>query len=167
MRAEKSSEENVREALQTIRREKEARAAVAGVRERVARRVDLSALPSPPARVPQRPGGVPGGGGVTSGVPPEEQAYARALYEKISKSWTRISGGEHSRPAVVRIKIEKDGRVSNVRMEESSGNRYFDESVLRAINKASPLPLPPGKLRENEELYDVVIRFNEPPKGEW
>ncbi len=171
MKEEKRSEEDVREAVNTVRRMKEAQAAVAGVRERVARRVDLSALPSPPAKVPARPGPGPGGGGVTSGVPPEEQAYARMLYEKIYESWVLLVPGERRTAgalvAMIRIKIEKDGRVSNVRMEESSGNRYFDDSVLRAIGKASPLPLPPGKLREREELYDVVIKFREPPKGQW
>lgn len=168
MREEKASEEDVGQAIRTIRREKEARAAVAGVRERVARRVDLSSVPSPPPKVPTRPGGVPGGGGggAVSGVSPELQAYTRQLWEKIYESWVPpVSGGEHKLPAVVRIKIEKDGRATNVRIEESSQNQYFDESVLRAIRKASPLPLPPGKLRENEDLYDVVIRFSEPPKG--
>ncbi len=168
MRAEKASEADVGEALATLRKEREARAAVSSVRERVARRVDLSALPSPPAKLPQRSGGVPGGGGVTSGVPAEEQVYARMLYEKIYESWVPpVSGGGHALPAVVTIKIEKDGRATNVKLKESSGSRFFDESVLRAIRKASPLPLPPGKLRENEELYDVMIRFNEPPKGAW
>ncbi len=171
MRAEKSSEENVREALQTIRREKEARAAVSRVRERVARRVDLSAIASPPPRVPTRPGAGPGGGGATTGVPPEEQAYARMLYERIYESWVPVDPGESraagNRPASVRVKFDKEGQVTDVKLEESSGSREFDDAALRAINKASPLPVPPGKLRGKEELYDVLIRFREPPKGQW
>ncbi len=52
--------------------------------------------------------------------------------------------------------------MTNVTVAKNSGDASFDESVLRAIRKASPLPLPPGKLRENEGLYDVVIRFRDP-----
>ncbi len=180
MREEKASEGNVREALQTLRREKEARAAVSSVRERVARRVDLSQLPSPPPRVPQRPGGVPGGGGsATAGVPPEQLEYFRALYEKVYKSWVLVvpverRAGAESLIAQVRIKIEKDGRVTDMELEENkpgtgirgSGNRYFDDSVLRAIKRASPLPVPPEKLRGGEDYYEVGFRFR-PPKGEW
>ncbi len=63
-------------------------------------------------------------------------------------------------------KIEKDGKVTNVEMEKGSGNRFFDESVLRAIGKASPLPVPPEKLRGTEDHYEVGFRFRE-PKGAW
>ncbi len=52
--------------------------------------------------------------------------------------------------------------MTNVTVAKSPGDASFDESVLGAVRKASPLPLPPGKLRENEELYDVVIRFLDP-----
>ncbi len=55
--------------------------------------------------------------------------------------------------------------MTEAKVERSSGDRDFVESALRAIRKASPLPLPPGKPREDEELYDVVIKFSEPPKG--
>ncbi len=166
MREEKASEENVREALKMLRNQREQQEAVRGVRERVARRVDMSTLPSPPARVPPPSAGGAGGGGATTGESPERLRYARALWEKIYESWVPpVSGGGHSRPALVSIKIEKDGKATNMKIEESSGNRFFDDSVLRAIRKASPLPLPPGKLREDEELYDVVIKFSEPPKG--
>ncbi len=171
MREEKASEENVREALQTIRREKEARAAVSRVRERVAHRVDLSGLRSPPDRVPPPGGGGIGGGAGTSRVPPEQLAYFRALYEKIYDSWVLLVPGEGrsgagSLIAQIRIKIEKDGKVTDVKMEKSSGNRFFDESVLRAIGKASPLPVPPDKLRGGEDHYEVGFRFGE-PKGAW
>jgi len=59
----------------------------------------------------------------------------------------------------LRIVIEQDGRVSLVRMEKTSGNSYFDDSVLRAINKASPLPIPPEQLRGGEDHYEVGFRF--------
>ncbi len=167
MREEKASEENVGDAIRTLRREREARAAISGVRERVAHRVDLSGLRTPPDRVPP-PGG---GGGATVGVPPEQLEYFRQLYEKVYRSWVLVvpverRTGAESLVAQVRIKIEKDGRVTDMEMERKSGNQFFDDSVLRAIKRASPLPVPPDKLRGGEDHYEVGFRFR-PPKGEW
>jgi len=171
MREAKASEEHVREALGTLRKEKEARAAVSNVRERVAHRVDLSALRSPPDRTPPPSGGALAGGGGSSRVPPEQLEYFRALYEKIYESWVLLVPGEGRTSggtlvAQIRLKIEKNGKVTDVKMEKGSGNRFFDESVLRAINKASPLPVPPERLRGGEDYYEVGFRFRE-PKGAW
>jgi len=42
----------------------------------------------------------------------------------------------------VEITLLTSGAVADVRVLRSSGNPVFDESVLRAVRKASPLPLP-------------------------
>lgn len=169
MRQEKASEANVREALGTLRREKEARAAVGRMRERVAHRVDLSALrPAPPGRSAPAPGGTLGGAPGSSRVPPEQLAYFRELDERIRENWIVPAVGRAdagTRIVQILITIEKDGKVTNVRMEKGSGNQYFDDSVLRAIAKASPLPVPPEQLRGTEDHYDVGFRFYESGGG--
>lgn len=169
MREEKASEENVREALGTLRKEREARAAVGRMRERVAHRVDLSALrPAPPGKAPPAPGGGLGGAAGSSRVPPEQLAYFRALDERIRDNWIVPAVGRTDAGTLtvqIRITIEKDGKVTNVKMEKSSGNRFFDDSVLRAIGKASPLPVPPDQLRGTEDHYDVGFRFFESGGG--
>jgi colicin import membrane protein len=104
---------------------------------------------------------MPGAAG-TARVPPEILAYARALDEKVRANWTvpELAQKEAGKLMVqVRITIEKDGRVSNVRMEKVSSNPYFDDSVRRAIQKASPLPIPPEQLRGGEDHYEVGFRF--------
>ena len=51
----------------------------------------------------------------------------------------------------------EDGRVVKTRFEKKSGNVEFDRSVMRAIQKANPLPpLPPGV---REPLLTLGIRF--------
>ncbi|HSL92916.1 MAG TPA: TonB family protein, partial [Candidatus Limnocylindrales bacterium] len=147
MREERTTSTQVREAVESIQREKAIRAAVRGIGERVAHRVDLSGVPQQAkgtARSPA-PAGMPGATG-TARVSPEILAYARALDEKVRANWTvpDLAQKEMGKLIVqVRITIEKDGRVSNVRMEKVSANPYFDDSVRRAIQKASPLPIPP------------------------
>jgi len=163
MREERATGTQVREAVESIQREKAIRAAVRGIGERVAHRVDLSGV-TPQAKGTAKapaPAGMPGAAG-TARVPPEILAYARALDEKVRANWTvpELAQKEAGKLMVqVRITIEKDGRVSNVRMEKVSSNPYFDDSVRRAIQKASPLPIPPEQLRGGEDHYDVGFRF--------
>jgi TonB family protein len=141
------------------RGEAAARAAVRSVGERVAHRIEAP----PPARSSVR--GATGGGGArgTVRLSPELVDYFRRLEEKVRSSW--ILPGTLVRNAAkleveLRIVIEKDGRVSEARIEKGSGNPYFDDSVERAIRKASPLPVPPEQLRGGEDHYEVGFRFH-------
>ncbi|MGZ9264166.1 MAG: energy transducer TonB [Candidatus Deferrimicrobiaceae bacterium] len=162
MREKKVSGESVREAVVTIRREKAARSAIHQIGERVGHRIDLSAVRSAQKKdSPSAPAGLAGASG-TARVPPEHLAYFRQLDEKVRSNWNvpALGVGEKEKLMVqIRIVIEIDGRVSQVRMEKTSGNPYFDDSVLRAIRKASPLPVPPAPLRGSEEYYEVGFRF--------
>jgi len=160
MREARADSDAVREAVQERRSEAAARAAVRSVGERVAHRIEP---PPPPARSEGR--GAAGGGGAqgTVRVSPEMLDYFRRLEEKVRSSW--VLPGTLVREAAklvveMRIVIEKDGRVSEDRIERGSGNLYFDESVQRAIRKASPLPVPPEQLRGGEDHYEVGFRFH-------
>jgi TonB family protein len=160
MREARAGSDAVREAVEERRSEAAARAAVRSVGERVAHRIE-----APP---PARPGGrgTPGAGGGAPGtvrLSPELVDYFRRLEEKVRNSW--VLPGALVRDAgklvvELRIVIEKDGRVSEDRIERGSGNLYFDESVQRAIRKASPLPVPPEQLRGGENHYEVGFRFH-------
>ncbi len=162
IREKRASEERLREAVVAIRREKAARKAIRQIGERVGRRIDLSSVqPAPKSAPPSPMAGLSGATG-NARVPPEHLAYFRKLDEKIRSNWNvpALTSGEREKLMVrIRIVIEQDGRVSQVRMEKTSGNTYFDDSVRRAINKASPLPVPPEQLRGGEDHYEVGFRF--------
>jgi TonB family protein len=162
MREKKASGESVREAVVTIQREKAARSAIRQIGERVGHRIDLSSLrPGQRKAAPAAPAGLAGAAG-TSRVPPEHLAYFRQLDEKIRSNWNvpALAVGEKEKLMVqLRIVIEIDGRVTHLRMEKTSGNTFFDDSVLRAIRKASPLPVPPAPLRGSEDHYEIGFRF--------
>jgi TonB family protein len=158
MREARAESESVRQAVESRRREEAARAAVRGVGERVAHRIEAP----PPDAAPGRGGGGGGAQG-TVRLPPELLAYFRKLEEKVRGAWflpDSLARDAGKLVVEVRIHIEKDGRVSGSRIERSSGNAYFDESVLRAIRKASPLPVPPEQLRGGEDHYEVGFRFH-------
>jgi colicin import membrane protein len=160
MREARAGSEAVREAVAERRSEAAARAAVRSVGERVAHRIEAP----PPARSGTR--FAPGGGGGAQGtvrLSPELRDYFRRLEERVRGSWVLPAAMVRDASKLVvelRIVIEKDGRVSEERIERGSGNLYFDDSVQRAIRKASPLPVPPEQLRGGEDHYEVGFRFH-------
>jgi len=160
MRESRAGSEAVREAVEERRSEAAARAAVRSVGERVAHRIE-----APPSARPGARSSPAGGGGAqgTVRLSPELRDYFRRLEERVRSSW--VLPGAMVRDAAklvveLRIVIEKDGRVSGERIERGSGNPYFDDSVRRAIRKASPLPVPPEQLRGGEDHYEVGFRFH-------
>jgi TonB family protein len=60
--------------------------------------------------------------------------------------------------ATVRIRIEKDGKVSSVEIVKSSNNPVMDESVLAAAKRVTQIdPLPAGL--GSGGAYTVNINF--------
>ncbi len=159
MREARAGSDAVREAVQDRRREAAARAAVRSVGERVAHRIEAP----PPVRSAARVAASGGGGAQgTVRLSPELRDYFRRLEEIVRNCW--IPPGHVLDPAKLvvelRIVIEKNGRVSEARIEKGSRNAYFDDSVLRAIRKASLLPVPPEQLLGGEDHYEIGFRFH-------
>ena len=73
--------------------------------------------------------------------------YHALVKERIWNEWVYPSlGDSEDLECIVTITIEKDGKVLVKGIDRSSGNRLFDRSALRAIEKASPLPPPPYRM---------------------
>ncbi len=60
--------------------------------------------------------------------------------------------------AVVHAKVLRSGAVTELSFEKRSGNRYFDESAMRAVRKAHPLPPLPEWIRDGS--IEIGIRFH-------
>jgi len=74
--------------------------------------------------------------------------YLAAIRSKIASRWDPPTGMEF-RPwpyrAVLYFRVQRDGRVAAVAVENTSGFPFFDQTAMRALQKASPLPpLPEG-----------------------
>jgi colicin import membrane protein len=82
----------------------------------------------------------------------EEAAQVRAqsalsefipyIQEKVQNNWLRPLGSPPGLSCVIQVTLIPGGEVVGTRVVRSSGNQLFDESVERAVQKASPLPLP-------------------------
>jgi len=67
--------------------------------------------------------------------------YCGVLQDKLEGQWSPPSvTAQGPVQAVVVFTINRDGTVSNVSLETSSGNFYFDQAALRAVLLAAPLP---------------------------
>ncbi len=86
-----------------------------------------------------------------------EQIYAGQIQVAIQRHW-QMPGELANRKikVVLGLRIGSDGIVRDVWVDESSGVRMFDETALRAVRAASPLPAPPTT---TNGYYEVYPRF--------
>jgi colicin import membrane protein len=87
-------------------------------------------------------GGKGMGGGTLASA--EKVAYANALQQHVKSGWRWLTGKDRLQ-ALVMVRILPDGTINDVKIAQSSGNSNFDDSVVRAVRKANPVPAPPAK----------------------
>lgn len=86
-----------------------------------------------------------GGVGVGPGSPFGSRYgwYANLLAQRLAQAWRtqdvnpRLAAAP---PVIVTFVIQRDGRVGDLRLIQRSGDLSLDNSVLRAVMQASPLP---------------------------
>ena len=88
------------------------------------------------------------------------QSYTGRIKLMIERAWLPPSHAASNLRAVVHLTIDKQGRVEQLRVVQSSGNTMFDQSLIRAIKQVSPLPPPPED--PNEPSLEAVIQFRQP-----
>ncbi len=72
----------------------------------------------------------------------EISLWATQLTAAIQRVWTRPSTVDNNLKCVINMQLSATGEVLSASIRTPSGNSLFDESVLRAVYKASPMPLP-------------------------
>lgn len=77
----------------------------------------------------------------------------------IERNWYRPPGvkGLDELTVQVEVVLNRDGSISQLTMLKSSGQSFFDNSLLRAVRKSVPLPIPADKY-ETFKILD--LRFN-------
>lgn len=106
--------------------------------------------------------------GQASGAPRASEFawYGRMLHDRFHNEWqqpTTIVATGAKMTAVVKIRIEKDGRVSNFTIVKPSGNVLVDESVAAIAKRVTQVdPLPKGLV--SGDYYEVKINFELNPE---
>lgn len=96
----------------------------------------------------------------TAEMDTQMRAYYAMVWSQIRGKWALPQGilrGEVLE-TVIDVTILRNGTVTEVNFEKRSGNSYFDESAMKAIRKASPLPPLPAWIGGNS--LGVGIRFH-------
>jgi TonB family protein len=97
------------------------------------------APPPPPLPLGRRDGSPQGSGAMTLNVSDFPFAYyLRTVQAKVTDKWAgKALPGQQ--PVAV-FEISRQGQVTRVAIEKSSGNTYYDQAALRAITEANPFP---------------------------
>lgn len=86
--------------------------------------------------------------------------YTRQVKQRVRESWI-VAREKPGVSAVVRFGILPSGDIVAIELARGSGDRVFDESVLRAVKKADPLPPPPEAYRHEFTRQKVEVVFGE------
>ena len=99
--------------------------------------------PKPVEQPAALPGGGPAGGpGIV--VDPETARWMREVKIHVTRAWILAPGfRSEALVTIVEVDLSPTGEVLGTSTRQSSGNPWYDESVERAIQKASPVPAPP------------------------
>jgi TonB family protein len=102
--------------------------------------------------------GSPFGG--SSALQSKLDEYYSMIWERIKKEWTLpgdLTKEKASLETIIIIAIERDGKIQKSWFEKRSGNVLYDQSAMRAIKKADPLPPIPKEF--SDSTFEIGIRF--------
>ena len=84
--------------------------------------------------------------------------YVALIAQKIERNWRQPLDAPRDLQCKIDIRLRSNGDVLNVQIAESSGNAAFDRSVITAVRRASPLPVPKDSVIFKE--FEVMrLRF--------
>ena len=130
----------------------------------VAKNEEKELKKSPATQTGSGKGSAPGSGaGRVGGAGSESQFgwYGSMLHDRFYSEWVQpntVASAGAKNAVLVKLRIEKDGRVSSFEVVRPSGNNELDESVRALANRVSRVePLPDGLGKGDH--YDVKINF--------
>lgn len=93
------------------------------------------------------------------GMAPGSNAYLGRVRQRISSFWNAppVDASGHGYVVIVQFRLHRNGSVTGVAIEQSSGNEYYDLAGKRAVLSATPLPVFPPEL--TEPYFDAHFTF--------
>jgi TolA protein len=81
-------------------------------------------------------------------VTDDASAYLDQVERRSMAVW-KLPPNAKGLKVVIRLRLERSGRVPDVRVEKSSGDKPFDASAGQAVRRASPLPPAPDSAQSS------------------
>ena len=98
-------------------------------------------------------GSGPGFGGFSS--------YLRLMRQRLWDEWNQSAVYGSNQDCVVGLTVSRDGSISDIKLEKSSGTPEYDQLALRAVRNANPLPPLPTEFPRGEQRFRIKFRLLE------
>lgn len=86
-------------------------------------------------------------------------SYLGILRKRIWAEWTQYTAIGSDKSCVVGLTVSKRGQVSNIKLEESSGDAFFDNVAKRATRNSAPLPPLPSGFPKSEQRFRIKFQL--------
>ena len=98
------------------------------------------------------------GPGSSASKPSEgKNRYLAMVEERIDRQWVAPPLLASNPLVVLKFHISRSGKVSEIRIAESSGHAHYDSAAQRAVQAVNPLPAFPADV--SDSFFDVKYRF--------
>ena len=97
---------------------------------------------------------------LTAAADDAANAYVYQMEKRIMAAW-HLPKASAGLTVALRMNFERSGRLSAVRVEQSSGNKDFDESAVEAVRRVAEFPPVPHAL--DHLIGDLVIVLDPTP----
>jgi TonB family protein len=89
-----------------------------------------------------------------------QAAWRRGLVAHIErKKRAPANGAERSADIIVSFTMDRQGKVTAVKIAKGSGDARFDQAALDMIRRADPLPAPPSVVADQNLSFRLPISF--------
>jgi len=88
---------------------------------------------------------------------PGKNRYLAMVQDKIDQQWIAPPLVASTPVVVLKFRISRSGEISNIHIDESSGNGHYDSAAQRAVYAVNPLPPFPADI--SDSFFEVRFRF--------
>ncbi|CAH0991623.1 hypothetical protein SIN8267_01732 [Sinobacterium norvegicum] len=89
-------------------------------------------------------------------------SYSALIREQVGQSWSRPPSARNDMEVLLQIHLVPTGEVSSVEILKGSGSAVFDQSAVRAVNKAERFvelqDLPPAVFEQYFRRFNLLFR---------
>jgi TonB family protein len=86
--------------------------------------------------------------------------YLSIVRDKVERNWNPPPGAKGAKVKVV-FRVLRSGRLGEAKLQEASGNSYFDRAAMRAILESDPFPPLPEGFFKDYETFSVDLMEKE------
>lgn len=88
-------------------------------------------------------------------------SYLGILRRRIWQEWTQSPIYGVDQTCVVGLTVARSGDVSNIKLEKSSGNTFYDNVAMRAVRNSAPMPPLPSGFPNSEQRFRIAFRLSD------